>query len=217
MLAWQKYVKWAETKLGKLTYVSWRNKFTGWHDSWAMSIDGEKFHSDMVDWHDSYNLLIREKKGYFNSRLSQGDMFYKLFLSDACLGKACYEKCKFKYKHSSADIRIGDAWGTHYQADEAGVNAVISFTEKGDEVLHKCNITLEEQPFEVVTEYQMKTMPLKGFKYSVVMDALHKPNMTIEQVCHKMDSAIKRKIWLQRMLHPVRTTKKLINRITGKK
>lgn len=217
MLAWQKYVRWAETKLGRLTYVSWRNKFTGWHDSWAMSIDGEDKHGEKVDWHDSYNLLIRGKKGYLNSRLSQGDMFFKLFLSDACLGKACYEKCKFKYDHSSADIRIGDAWGTHYQSDEAGVNAVIAFTERGDEVLHHCNVTLEEQPFDVVAEGQMKTMPLRGFKYEVVMKALHREGLSVGQVCARMDAAIKRRIQIQRLLHPMRTSKNIIKKIIGKK
>ena len=75
MLVWDKYVKWAETKVGKLTYVSWRNKFTGWHDSWAMSIDGVQT-AEPVNWQDSYNKLIQERKGYLNSRLSQGDMFY---------------------------------------------------------------------------------------------------------------------------------------------
>lgn len=217
MLAWKKYVKWVETKVGKLTYVSWRNKFTGWHDSWAMSINGKEKSGDKVDWQDSYNLLIREKKGFLNSRLSQGDMFYKLFLSDACLGKACYEKCKFKYKNSSADIRIGDAWGSHYQSDEAGVNAVIAFTEKGDELLHSCNVILEEQPFDVVAEGQMKTMPQRGFKYKVVMDALHSQYASIEQVCSKMDSAVRQSIFLQRILHPKITLKNIIRRIKGEK
>ena len=63
MLLWQKYTAWAESQVGKLTYVSWRNKFTGWHDSWAMSIDGENT-GEKVNWHDSYNLLIKEKKRF---------------------------------------------------------------------------------------------------------------------------------------------------------
>ena len=83
-------------------------------------------------------------------------MFYRLFLSDACLGKACYEKCKYKYDQSSADIRIGDAWGNHYKDDEKGVSAAIAFTEKGDELLQRCNCELEELSFDVVAEEQMK-------------------------------------------------------------
>ena len=172
MLAWKKYVKWAETKVGKLTYVSWRNKFTGWHDSWAMSINGSEKEGDKVDWHESYNLLIRGKKGFLNSRLSQGDMFYGLFLGDACLGKACYEKCKFKYSHSSADIRIGDAWGSYYQKNEDGVSAAIAFTSKGDEVLHRCNITLESLPLEVVAEGQQKAMARRNGVYHKIMKIL---------------------------------------------
>ena len=60
-LMWDKYVHWAEKQVGSLTYVSWRNKFTGWHDSWAMAIDGSE-KGESVKWHESYNLLIREKK-----------------------------------------------------------------------------------------------------------------------------------------------------------
>ena len=65
----------------------------------------------LTAWHDSYDLLIRGEKSFYNSRLSQGDRFYRFFLSDACLGKACYERCKYKYDRSAADIRIGDLWG----------------------------------------------------------------------------------------------------------
>ena len=110
MLMWQKYVAWVEKQVGKLAYVSWRNKFTGWHDSWVMSIDGENT-CDSMKWHEFRSSLMMEEKTYLSSRLSQGDMFYYLFLSDSCLGKACYEHCKFKYASSSADIRIGDLWG----------------------------------------------------------------------------------------------------------
>lgn len=160
MLLWQKYTSWAENQVGKLTYVSWRNKFTGWHDS--------------------YNLLIKERKGFLNSRLSQGDMFYRLFLSDSCLGKACYEKCKFKYNHSSADIRIGDLWGKTYQDNEDGVSAAIAFTEKGDGILKQCNCTLIEHPFDLVAEGQMKNMPVRGLYYNFVMTCLKATAITVK-------------------------------------
>lgn len=63
MLVWKKYTEWAEKQVGKITYASWRNKWTGWHDSWAMGIDGER-HGEKINWHDSYDMLIREKKSY---------------------------------------------------------------------------------------------------------------------------------------------------------
>ena len=176
MLLWKKYVEYAENKIGKLTYVSWRNKFTGWHDSWAMSIDGEKY-GEPIDWHDSYNLLIKGKKGYFNSRLSQGDMFYKMFLSDACLGKACYDKCMFKYDKSAADIRVGDFWGKTYKDNEDGVSALVCFTEKGRQVVTGINkLDLEEHSFEIVAEGQMKKnakrKPLSRLIFSLLKSRL---------------------------------------------
>lgn len=157
MYAWKAYIKMQEKKVGKVTYASWRNKFEyGWHDSWIMGIDGENS-SKPIDWHDSYNLLIREKKSFIQSRKSQGDLFYKLFLGDLCLGKQCQIDCKFKYDQSSADIRIGDLWGKTYKDDEKGVSALIAFTEKGKAVIDELNnVTLVEHPFDVVAEGQMK-------------------------------------------------------------
>ncbi len=164
MLLWDKYVKEVEKVTGKITYASWRNKFTGWYD-------GEKT-GEKVDWHDSYNMLIRGEKGFSNSRLSQGDAFYHLFLSDSCLGKVCYDKCKFKYDNSSADIRIGDLWGKTYKDNKEGVSAAIAFTEKGDKILHQCNCTLIDHPFDIVAEGQMKKAPLMTQKNHIAMTLL---------------------------------------------
>ena len=191
---WDKYVRWAETKVGKLTYVSWRNKQTGWHDSWAMAIDGEE-HGEKVNWHDSYNMLIKEKKSFLNSRLSQGDIFYKLFLGNICLGKACYNKCRFKYNQSSADIRIGDAWGPTYNLDDLGVSSVIVFTDRGDNVVANSNCVLQSHPFEVVAEYQMRANPQMPFLYNRMISTLSDTNtslndaLTIFRIQKKIDRA----------------------------
>lgn len=164
MLVWKKYLQEVERKIGKVTYASWRNKFTGWHDSWAMSLDNIEF-----DWKAPYDELIKEKRGVYNSRLSQGDLFYKFFLGNMCLGKACYKHCKYKYNHSSADIRIGDLWGKTYQDDEEGVSAAIAFTQQGDEVLHQCNCSLVEHPFDVVAEGQIKTrLPMPKIRANII-------------------------------------------------
>lgn len=163
-LIWDKYKGEAEKKVGELTYVSWRNKFNGWHDSWWMAMDGEKM-GEPVDWHRSYNLLMREKKSFFNSKATANDSFYRLFFCNECLGEACY-KCKFKYDHSSADIRIGDAWGSHYEKDENGVSCLIALTEKGKEVIARMdNIVLEPLDLDVACEGQMKAPPKFDRKY----------------------------------------------------
>lgn len=212
MWLWQKYVAEVEKKIGKITYASWRNKFTGWHDSWAMSMDGEKT-GEKVDWHDSYNMLIREKKGFYNSRLSQGDPFYRLFLSDSCLGKACYDKCKFKYDHSSADIRIGDLWGKTYKDNEDGVSAAIAFTSKGNEVLHQSNCILVKHPFEIVAEGQMKICPSISSTYTKIKKVLAEKNSSINNVVQILNkSQLKLKI-INRLRHPVKTICNIVKKL----
>lgn len=176
MWLWRKYIKWAEKQVGEVTYASWRNKWTGWHDSWAMGINGKGHNSEKIN-----TKKNPKEKNYIASRRSQGDMFYQLFLNDCCLGKQCYEHCKYKYNHSSADIRIGDLWGKTYQDNEEGVSSVISFTKKGHEILQQCNCTFIEHTFEVVAEGQMKTMPLISQKYHVAM-ALLKTNLSLTTI-----------------------------------
>lgn len=180
MLMWRKYADWAEKKVGKLEYVSWRNKFTGWHDSWAMAIGGANG-NEKADRHGSYAMLVnKEEKGFLNSRLSQGDMFYRLFLSDGCLGKSCYKRCKFKGGHSSADIRIGDLWGETYKNNEEGVSAAIAFTTKGNEILNQCGCALVAHPFELVAEGQMLVAPPQPAYYERLRQCLANSNKTIE-------------------------------------
>lgn len=212
MWLWEKYVAGVEKKIGKITYVSWRNKLTGWHDSWAMSMDGEHT-GEKVNWHDSYNMLIRKKKGFYNSRLSQGDMFYRLFLSDACLGRACYDKCKFKYDKSSADIRIGDLWGQAYRDNEDGVSAAIAFTDKGDDVLRQCGCTLVEHPFEVVAEGQMKSCPVRGAAYRRIRPALNDPRRSMDSVYRSYLRFQRAVRWKNAFRHPLRSFVRLLHRI----
>lgn len=200
MLMWKKYITWAEKLVGRLQYVSWRNKFTGWHDSWGMSIVGDNI-GGKVDRNDSYDLLMKEKETFLCSRLSQGDMFYRLFLSDSCLGKACYEKCKFKYANSAADIRIGDLWGNTYKNNEKGVSAVAVFTEKGEELLRqsKTNCTFVEHPFEVVADGQMKTCPNVPPFSKNIWNLLKKENVSISQVVSVIDKYERMERWKKRV------------------
>ena len=154
MNLWKKYCREIEKITGEITEVSWRNKTYGWHGSWDMNIHGKK-REELIDWHDSYNLLIRGKKTFISSRWSQGDLFFKMFLSNSCLGKACYERCKFKGCGSSADIRIGDFWGNTYKDDDKGVSSVVAFTDRGMSILKETNCHLVKHPYEVVSEGQL--------------------------------------------------------------
>ena len=211
-LMWDKYIHHVEKITGKANYVSWRNKFTGWHDSWAMSIDGEQT-AEPVDWHDSYNILVTEKKGFYNSRLSQGDIFYKLFLEDTCSNPACSKNCKFKYDKSSADIRIGDLWGRTYINDQEGVSGIVAFTEKGCKIIKSLNCTLVEHPFETVSEGQMKTMITPVWYSSLIFSMLRQKKIPINTIffinnfCSFIDKQFKR------IIHPFRSLKNIFNKI----
>ena len=206
MLAWQKYCKDVEKELGgKITYASWRNKWNyGWHDSWIIGIDGEK-EGEKVNWRESYNLLIRKKKTFVQSRFSQGDKFFRLFLCDQCLGQQCYFKCKYKYDKSSADIRIGDLWGKTYQDNEDGVSGAIAFNERGKNILENCNCTLTEHPFEVVAEGQMKTCPEMKSLRAKLIGSLQNPNKTIDDAIAVLDTDIRTRKNIDRLKHPART------------
>lgn len=202
MYVWKAYIKMLEPQIGRITYASWRNKFQyGWHDSWLMGMDGKKT-AKPVDWHDSYNLLIKGKKTFVQSRMSQGDLFYRFFLGDVCLGPQCEKQCKYKYDKSSADIRIGDLWGTTYKDDEQGVSALVSFTEKGRKIIESLkNITLVEHPFDIVAEGQMKKnakgleikpFVLYGLRLGMPIDSLYfKVLMLAQRIITKIKITLK--------------------------
>lgn len=174
--AWRQYLRMVEKKIGKTTYASWRNKYHyGWHDSWIMCLDNQAPPKLKLDWKDSYNLYIKEKKGKWMSRKSMGDLFYTLFLGDIAMNPACSKNCKFKYDKSSADIRIGDAWGHTYQKDEEGVSALVGMTRKGVEIIESLtNITLQAHDFETIAEGQMRTNAIPKLCTTIVLILLRK-------------------------------------------
>lgn len=170
MLLWGKYINWAESKVGKISQVKWRNKSTGWHDSWNMIACGNN--CETIDWHDSYNLLIK-KKSFLSSRASQGDLFYKYFFGHHCLGFHCTSACAFKMTKSYADIRIGDLWGKTYEKDDKGVTCVLAMTQRGNDILNSIDdIHKEITSVDVVCEGQMRNNahahPLRPFMLSML-------------------------------------------------
>lgn len=212
MILWKKYLRWAEAKVGKITYVSWRNKQTGWHDSWSMGIDGEA-HGENINWHDNYNQIIREKKSYLSSRLSQGDRFYRLFLSDSCLGKQCYDSCKYKIEQSSADIRICDLWGKTYQHNEDGVSGAITFTERGKRILRNCNCELIEHGIDVISECQMAINSKRTRIYHKLMAELRNPDTTIESIYARYLKLTRVQRNINRLKNPISTLKNILKKL----
>ena len=184
----------------------------GWHDSWIIGIDGEN-EGEKVNWHESYNLLIRGKKTFLQSRFSQGDKFFRLFLGDQCLGRQCYTHCKYKYDHSSADIRICDLWGKTYQDNEDGVSGAVAFTQKGAEILKEIDCHLIEHPFSVVAEGQMKTCPKMLPLRDSILKSLADGNKTIDDAVNVLDAYHRHQRNIGRLKHPIRTVCHLVKRI----
>ena len=160
MFLWNQYLREVEKQIGKVSYVSWRNKQTGWHDSWNMCL-GEASEND-------------EERFRYMSRWSKGDLFYRFFLGNYCLGRACYGNCKYKMASSAADIRIGDLWGTVYEKDQKGVSAVLALTEKGKalvkELHNSCHF--EQRSGDIVMEGQMRVPPARPYIRKVIIRQL---------------------------------------------
>lgn len=181
MIVWEKYCRMLEKEVGNIISASWRNKHPyGWHNSYYMKITGDR--------------------SSYESAYCHGDDFFTVFFSDSCLGRQCVENCKFKYDRSSADIRIGDLWGSRYKDNEAGVSAVVTFTSRGDELIHKCECTLNDLPLEIVLEKQMKNSPSVPSYASKVWKSL-KSEDNIHKVARLPRRERKKIIWEKRLHH----------------
>ena len=58
----------------------------------------------------------------------------RFFLLDLTLRESCFE-CLYR-KHSLADLRIGDYWGSRYKTDKTGVSMVAAMTETGSRLVN---------------------------------------------------------------------------------
>lgn len=213
MLAWNKYAQKAEKQTGKITYASWRNKFTGWHDSWTMAIDGLSSSKGKESGCNDFDTLIAERDTPFKSWWTKGDIFYNLFLGDYCCNPACAKDCKYKYDRSSADIRIGDLWGNTYKENDKGVSALITFTDKGKEIVEQLkDVTLIEHPFEVVAEGQMKQNVKMAPQYHSVMKNLQNEKMTIERIYALLNKDLRRRRIVRIISNPHKSLQRIIKR-----
>lgn len=150
---WNKYLKEHSKGIDGIYSISWRNKERGWHNSYCITIEGEN----------KKNLSYREN-----------DDFFSFFLGDACLGKACYDSCKFKSRNSCADIRLGDFWGKEYSKNEDGVCSVVINTDKGYNILSSSGVELKEHSFEMIYQGQMKVPARRPWYYAYSSHVLKK-------------------------------------------
>ncbi len=164
MNLWRKYTAMIECQIGHISFASWRNKQAGWHDSWAMGIDGAQPSRHRGSGAGTFELESKAEDYEYFSPKKNGDLFYSFFLDNTCLGKACYDNCKYKVNKSAADIRVGDLWGQKYNQHDEGVSGVLALTDRGRDViaqLTSCTILAED--VAIVAAGQMKLSPLMPF------------------------------------------------------
>jgi len=164
MNMWRKYTAMVEDQIGRICFASWRDKRAGWHDSWAMGIDGVRKSRREGSGNDTSRLESKAENYEYFSPKGNGDLFYSFFLDNSCLGKACYDKCKYKVNKSAADIRVGDLWGQKYNKTDEGVSGVLALTNRGRDVIAQlttCTILVED--VAVVVEKQMTLSPRMPF------------------------------------------------------
>lgn len=170
---WKKYSAEASESIGEIKSVSWRDKIKGWHSYCAMHLVGSR-----GDWH---------------IRRGDGDVFYRFFLNNVCLNKACYKDCKYKGDNSAADIRVGDLWGERYKDDEDGVSGIITFDAIGERVLHSADVTTIQHDLATVMEGQHKCPPAVDYALrEEVMRLLRNEKLSMSAVNRRF-SIIKRK------------------------
>lgn len=119
-LLWQKYKQYIQDKhgLGELKEIVFRSKEkSSWHKN-AMKISDQ------------------QNNTYYKDRAFTDDLFFKFFLSDACLNDACYS-CLLRLDYCSSDIRLADFWGEKYREDKQGVTLVSINTEQGKRFYEK--------------------------------------------------------------------------------
>lgn len=151
-LLWEKYLKYQAKKynIKKISGINFRDKIFGWH-----------------------NITISLSNGCnkINNSFRRFDLFYSFFLSNVCLNSCCYEKCQFKNFTSSADLRVGDLWGEKYAKNNEGVSAIVTFTDKGEEIIEKlkkqCVINIES-PETIISGQTTKNLKMPLIRDNVI-------------------------------------------------
>lgn len=149
---WNKYVKDILFVEGNAKKVEFRHK---WNHSDNKPLPWNSF--VITGWDDEGNVFQPSLRHPYE------DSFYRYFLGDLCLGKQCYDKCKFKMLQSSADIRIGDAWGNAFQSVEEGTSVVLAYTPKTAQLLKELQVdrmASQSVELEGLCEGQMQQSPL---------------------------------------------------------
>ena len=105
----------------QISCINFRDKTHGWNHYSVM-----KFH--------------RDGSGS-GARIYTEDLFMQAYLSDICLGEACYN-CPHASGPRTSDLTLADFWGAGYfhpkWDDSRGISLVLANTSRGEELLNQC-------------------------------------------------------------------------------
>lgn len=108
--------------------------------------DSVLFRYKKNDWHTYCLKAEANGKKYYGAR--ETELFWQVFFENILLSDACYE-CQVRRENTSADLRIGDYWGTRFQNYTDGVSAVFACTSQGEKAIEELII---EERFRVLKE-----------------------------------------------------------------
>lgn len=127
-----------------------------------------QFRSKIIDWsrENSNNSFLFKTSA--SDEIHNDDRYYRLWFGRRTVCRpSCYD-CPFTDIHRASDITIADYWGIEKYAPEwmdvKGVSVILINTDKGIELLDKCDMTLayEKRPKEEsLNEQQRLSEPTK--------------------------------------------------------
>lgn len=114
-----------------------------------------------------------------------GDSFFSLFFSDLVLNQSCSD-CSLRSTLEYTDIRLGDFWGKEFLTDIAGVSAITTCSEMGENAFSwiKADINWEPKEFETFIPYQSfgKIYKIDLTKRRLLLDLLKDPHTTLPKI-----------------------------------
>lgn len=114
---WKKYVEY-QGMGNNIDHINFRDKITGWKN---------------------FGFGIYYSSGRYRYQLHSENSYMRIFLSDLCLRKSCYQ-CEFKEDKHLSDMTVADYWGEpHYTGvyDKKGTSIICVNSQQGLDMFNK--------------------------------------------------------------------------------
>ena len=147
-----------------------------------------------------HKILFRDKsKGWreryiYNGNLRKGisihqdkDLFFRFFENGHCYSRSCYE-CPYR-DASSADIRIGDYWGSRFKKDKTGVSMLLTITNAGENTIVELAASGRVDVKQHLGKEYSNSQQMVNFKrpvfYEELMAELGDASIALEEISEK--------------------------------